>query len=227
MPFFVPTSTMCETIFTICHLRPSTTTSSRPPPSQNQRNRRKHSLNCPTPWASMSSRRRSTNGVQLVIPFEDYSWGTKEPSFHDINISTFIMTEFSKRRLLLPAPSPPPSVMAANHVGALSSTRSLGHSCACAMIKHDYMIFASIVLHTWKGATTYYGKQPSEGSFFNIMLLLCNYVCLTNLSAFFRFPAQQRGNQTRDCANPCPPLPINAVSEGSHSQELWRESVGK
>jgi hypothetical protein len=56
-----------------------------------------------------------------------------------------------------------------------------GHN--CAMMKQNYTIFTTVVLRTQKGAT-HYGKQPSEGSFINT--LLCEYVCLTNLSAFFR-----------------------------------------
>jgi hypothetical protein len=55
-----------------------------------------------------------------------------------------------------------------------------GHN--CAMTKQDYTIFATVVLRTQNGAT-HYGEQPSEGSFINT--LLCDYVCLTNLSAFF------------------------------------------
>jgi hypothetical protein len=44
-------------------------------------------------------------------------------------------------------------------------------------------MFASIVLRTRTGAT-YYSEKPSDGSFIN--MLLCDYVYLTNLSAFFR-----------------------------------------
>jgi hypothetical protein len=56
-----------------------------------------------------------------------------------------------------------------------------GHN--CAMTTTDYTTFALIVLRTQKGAS-YYGKKPSEGTFIN--MLLCDYICLTNLLAFFR-----------------------------------------
>ena len=50
-----------------------------------------------------------------------------------------------------------------------------GHN--CAMMTTDYTIFVSIVLRTR-------GEKPNDDSFLN--MLLCDYVCLTNLSAFFR-----------------------------------------
>ena len=56
-----------------------------------------------------------------------------------------------------------------------------GHN--CAMTTTNYTMFASIVLRSRTGAT-YSGKKPSDGSFIN--MLLCDYVCLTNLLAFFR-----------------------------------------
>ena len=51
------------------------------------------------------------------------------------------------------------------------------------MTKQDYSIFVTVVLRTRKSAT-HYGKHHSEGSFINT--LLCDYVCHTNLSAYFR-----------------------------------------
>jgi hypothetical protein len=50
------------------------------------------------------------------------------------------------------------------------------------MTKEDYTTFAIVVLGVRQGAT--HGDRPSEGSFVN--LLLCDYVCLTNLTAVFR-----------------------------------------
>jgi len=54
-----------------------------------------------------------------------------------------------------------------------------GHN--CAMTKEEYTTFAIIVLGARQGAT--HGNRPSEGFFVN--LLLCDYVCLTNLTAIF------------------------------------------
>ena len=51
------------------------------------------------------------------------------------------------------------------------------------MTTKDYMIFSLIVLRTQRGAK-HYGEKPNDDSFLN--MLLCDYVCLTNLSAFFR-----------------------------------------
>ncbi len=56
------------------------------------------------------------------------------------------------------------------------STMTLGNSILSSCS------FALIVLRTQKGAT-YYGEKPSECSFVN--MLLCDYVCLTKLLAFF------------------------------------------
>jgi hypothetical protein len=49
------------------------------------------------------------------------------------------------------------------------------------MMKEDYTTFVRVVLFAQKGTT--YGKQRNEGSFVN--LLLCDYVCLINLTAVF------------------------------------------
>ncbi len=54
-----------------------------------------------------------------------------------------------------------------------------GHN--CAMTKEDYTTFAIVVLGVRQG--TMHGNRPSEDSFVN--LLLCDYVCLTNLTAVF------------------------------------------
>ena len=51
------------------------------------------------------------------------------------------------------------------------------------MSKEDYTLFANVVLHTRKSAL-HYGEHHSESAFINT--LLCDFVCLTNLSAFFR-----------------------------------------
>ena len=64
--------------------------------------------------------------------------------------------------------------------GSTELDRITGHN--CAMTKEDYTTFAIIVLGIRQGAT--HGDRPSEGSFVN--LLLCDYVCLTNLMAVFR-----------------------------------------
>ena len=57
-----------------------------------------------------------------------------------------------------------------------------GHN--CSMSKEDYTLFANVVLRTRKSAL-HYGGHHSESAFLNT--LLCDFVCLTNLSAFFRF----------------------------------------
>jgi hypothetical protein len=49
------------------------------------------------------------------------------------------------------------------------------------MTKEDYTTFARVVRRAQKGTT--HGKQLNEGSFVN--LILCDYVCLTNLEAVF------------------------------------------
>ena len=51
-----------------------------------------------------------------------------------------------------------------------------------AMTKEDYTTFAIIVLGVRQSAT--HGNRPGEGSFVN--LLLCDYICLTNLTAVFK-----------------------------------------
>ena len=56
-----------------------------------------------------------------------------------------------------------------------------GHN--CSMSKEDYTLFATVVLRTRKSAL-HYGEHHSESAFINT--LLCDFVCLTNLSAFFR-----------------------------------------
>ena len=48
------------------------------------------------------------------------------------------------------------------------------------MTKEEYTFFATIILHT---LSVTQGNWQSKGSFVN--LLLCNYVCLTNLMAVF------------------------------------------
>ena len=52
----------------------------------------------------------------------------------------------------------------------------------CAMTKEDYTTFAIVVLGIRQGAT--HGNRPGEGSFVN--LLLCDYICLTNLMVVFQ-----------------------------------------
>jgi hypothetical protein len=51
-----------------------------------------------------------------------------------------------------------------------------------SITKEDYTTFAIVVLGARQG--TSHGSQPSEGSFVN--LLLCDYLCLSNLTAVFR-----------------------------------------
>jgi hypothetical protein len=55
------------------------------------------------------------------------------------------------------------------------------------MTKEDYTTFAIVVLCPQKGTT--YGERLSEGSFVN--LLLCDYVCLANLTAVFRLNEEE------------------------------------
>jgi hypothetical protein len=57
------------------------------------------------------------------------------------------------------------------------------------MMKEDYTTFARVLLRAQKGTT--YSKQLNEGFFVN--LLLCDYVCLTNLMAAFRH--NEEGNR--------------------------------
>ena len=57
-----------------------------------------------------------------------------------------------------------------------------GHN--CFMLKEDYTLFATVILCTRKSAI-HYGGYHSESSFLNN--LLCDFVCLTNLSVCFRF----------------------------------------
>ncbi len=86
----------------------------------------------------MSSHRQSTNGVQPAIPFADWSWDTRRPPFHT-TIFTSIMIESSKRRPLLQAQRQPPSVTAANHEGAPSSTKSLATTAPCRKKTTHYL----------------------------------------------------------------------------------------
>ena len=57
-----------------------------------------------------------------------------------------------------------------------------GHN--CSMSEEDYALFANVVLCTRKSAL-HYGGYQSESAFLNT--LLCDFVCLTNLSVLFRF----------------------------------------
>jgi hypothetical protein len=65
--------------------------------------------------------------------------------------------------------------------GSTELDKITGHN--CSMSKEDYTLFANVVLRTRKSAL-HYGEHHSESAFINT--LLCDFVCLTNLSAFFR-----------------------------------------